>query len=86
MNSAPPITAPPPHRTADDLIAEQVANFIGTDLDDRQIRTALRGTGLTEVEQRIVIREVRAARAFVDTHEARVRAGWIDADNGGCAA
>lgn len=75
--------AAPAQITAD--IADHVADLIGTDLTESQMRATLSRTHLTEVERRIVLREVLAARAFVDSHEARVRAGWIDADRGGVA-
>lgn len=74
-----PIPAPPantPPRT-DDAIAEQVGNLINTDLNERQMLAVLARTALTETERRIVVREVLAARAFVDNHEAMRRAGWL---------
>lgn len=71
---APP--APVPAR-ADDAIAEQVGNLINTDLNERQMLAVLSRTNLTETERRIVVREVLAARAFVDNHEAMRRAGWL---------
>lgn len=71
---APPATVPP---RADDAIAEQVGNLINTDLNERQMLAVLARTNLTETERQIVVREVLAARAFVDNHHAMRRAGWI---------
>lgn len=73
----PPLPAPPDDAPANNDIALHVEQLIATDLDERGMRKVLQRTNLTEAERRIVVREVREARAFVDNHHAMRRAGWI---------